>query len=49
MIINTKIIIIRVIATAIDVEMIIIIIEIGGVITLKDKKIRISIKIKDLR
>ena len=53
-IINTKIIIIRAIVIIIDVEVITIItikvIEIGGVITpLKNKKKRISIKIKNLK
>ena len=53
-IINTKIIIIRVIVIIIDIKIITIIIieviEIGGVITpLKNKKKRISIKIKDLK
>ena len=51
-IINTKIIIIGVIVTAIDAEtiavVIIEIIKIRRVITLKDEKIRISIKIKNL-
>ena len=51
-IINTKIIIIKVIATTTNIGVIIVviikIIEIGGVITLKDKKIRINIRIKDL-
>ena len=53
-IINTKIIIIGAIVIAIDIKAIVIIIikiiEIKGVITpLKDKKKRISIKIKSLR
>ena len=53
-IINTKIIIIRIIAIIIDIKAIIIVtigvIEIGRVITpLKNKKKRISIKIKNLK
>ena len=52
-IINIKIIIIKVIATAIDVGAIAVvitkIIKIRGIITLKDEKIRISIRIKDLK
>ena len=53
-IINTKIIIIKAIVIAIDAEAIAVvtikIIKIRGVITpLEDKKIRISIKIKNLR
>ena len=54
MIINIKIIIIRAIVITIGVKIIIVVIigviEIGGVITsLKNKKKRISIRIKDLK
>ena len=52
-IINTEIIIIRVIVIAINVETIAVIIveiiKIKKIITLKNKKIRINIRIKDLK